>query len=61
MSRNTINKYKDVLDKHPLSYKEFVQLIAVLYICYSRHTQATMTIMLPSSARRMSHTRYGQA
>ena len=26
MSRNTINKYKDVLDKHPLSYKELVHL-----------------------------------
>ncbi len=26
MSRNTINKYKDVLDKHPLSYKELIQL-----------------------------------
>ncbi len=26
MSRNTINKYKEVLDKHPMSYKELVQL-----------------------------------
>ena len=25
MSRNTINKYKDILDKHPLTYKELVQ------------------------------------
>jgi len=25
MSRNTINKYKEMLDKHPLSYKELIR------------------------------------